>query len=99
MNFRRVLAASAFFTAAAAPAWAQHVCADRDTLTDSLADEYAERQTARGMSDSGNVIEVLSDKDGKTWTIIMTMPDGVSCIIATGQDWEDVPEQLAGSDT
>lgn len=99
MYLRRITAACAFVAASAAPAWAQHVCAERDVLLDSLAEEYQEQRTARGMSDTGNVVEVLAEENGKTWTIIMTMPDGVSCIIATGEAWEDMPEQLAGSDT
>ncbi len=79
----------------AQPALAQNVCASRDVLVSSLLKDYSETPTALGMSDNGAVIEVLSTRDGATWTILMTTPDGQSCVVATGEAWEPVEPQVA----
>ena len=43
-------------------------------------------QTSRGV---GGVVEVLAaSEDASTWTIIVTMPNGVSCLLASGQHFE-----------
>ncbi len=94
-----LLTALALSGLAAAPAAAQegsHICAEREILTESLAREYSEAPAALGISDTGNVIEVLAANDGRTWTILMTMPDGTSCVLATGQSWEAVPQVAMG---
>jgi hypothetical protein len=31
-----------------------------------------------------------------TWTVVVTDTRGVACIIATGQDWQEVPIEMAG---
>lgn len=82
----------------ASPAVAQSVCATRDVLVTSLRQDYSEAPAAVGMSDNGAVLEVLSAKDGSTWTILMTTPDGVSCVVATGEAWEPLPtDQIAAA--
>jgi len=42
------------------------------------------------------VIELLHSNDRTTWTLIITMPDGMTCPIAAGQSWEAL-KTLAGS--
>ncbi len=39
-------------------------------------------------------MEVLSTGDGDTWSIIITTPKGMSCLVAAGEGWR-VIEQLA----
>ena len=34
-----------------------------------------------------SLIELLTAKDGLTWTIILTSPQGRSCLIASGEGW------------
>ena len=43
---------------------------------------------AMGLANNGGVIEILSSPRGATWTIILTMPNGVTCMIAAGENWE-----------
>jgi hypothetical protein len=49
-----------------------------------------------GLANNGGVIEVLRSPDSATFTIVITMPDGQSCMIAAGQSWETLPRRLAG---
>lgn len=78
-----------------APAEAQSVCATRGQIIDSLESEYAEAPQALGMGNDGNVIELLTTQDGSTWTLLLTMPDGTSCVVAAGEAWEALNPQLS----
>ena len=66
-------------------------CARRDRVVRHLSNTYAERTIAIGLTDLGGVIELFQSNDGKTWTIVTTMPDGISCQIAGGKYWEFLP--------
>ncbi len=71
--------------------WAQPVWADdamqRGDLVRILTDRYAESPAAMGLTGDGRLLEVLTTQDGKTWTIILTKPDGTSQVISAGQAW------------
>ena len=54
---------------------------------------------AIGLANNGGVIEVLSSQTGTSWTIIITMPNGTSCMIAAGENWEKVPRLRSSSRT
>ncbi len=69
------------------------VCGERDKFLSHLGQNHKETPSAMGVTASGRVIEVLTSSDG-TWTIIMTHPNGMTCMVAAGQAWENV-EQLA----
>ena len=44
-----------------------------------------------GLVSNGSILEVLASKDG-SWTISVTRPDGMSCVVAAGEAWEDMHE-------
>ncbi len=48
-------------------------------------------EVAMGLVSNGSINEVLASKDG-SWTIIVTRPDGMSCVVAAGEAWEGMPE-------
>ena len=62
-------------------------CADRDKVLSHLAKKYSEAPIAAGVTTSGGLVEVLTDEKGNTWTIILTTPQGLSCLIAAGEGW------------
>ena len=47
-----------------------------------------------GLANNGGVIEILSSKTGNSWTIILTMPNGTTCMIAAGENWESLPHLI-----
>ena len=53
--------------------------------------KYSEIPVATGLTNNGAVLEVLSLKTGKNWTIMVTLPNGTACMIAAGQNWEQIP--------
>jgi len=75
-------------------AMAQVPCDQRDKIIGWLAVKYKEAPIATGVSSNGHLIEVLSTHDGDTWTLIVTSPDGNSCLIGSGQGWHAKPHEL-----
>ncbi len=72
-------------------------CTARTSALDHLAKKYAEAPVAMGLASNGGVLEVLSNDNGQTWTILLTMPSGMSCMLATGEDWERLNPTATGS--
>lgn len=66
-------------------------CAARATIVSHLFTKYGETPIGVGLAANGGLIEVLSRPDGASWTIIISMPNGVSCLLATGESWSDIP--------
>lgn len=80
----------AFATAwpqASAEAAAQTACSPRDNMVGHLAKKYGEVPVAIGVTNKGGLVEVLTTGDGNTWTIIVSMPNGTSCMVAVGEGW------------
>jgi hypothetical protein len=93
--FRPALALAAVCVVlAGSPATAQQrpACTDRSNVLSHLSTRYSETPVAMGVANNGGVIEILSSKSGKSWTIILTMPNGMTCMIAAGENWEALPE-------
>jgi len=63
------------------------VCGPRAGVIAGLAKMYKEVPAAIGLAANGSVVEHLLAPDG-SWTIIMTMPGRLTCIVATGDRWE-----------
>lgn len=81
-------------TAAAQTQQGRPQCNDRKQVLDLLAKKYKEAPVASGVTNNGGLVEVLSDAKGGTWTIIVTTPQGVSCLVAAGEGWRRM-EQIA----
>ena len=71
-------------------------CHSRDDLTEMLEQKFAEQPSALGVQADGQLVEVFVANDGASWTIVLTRPDGWSCIVAVGQHWESLPGPING---
>ena len=60
------------------------LCDRRANIIGSLAEKYREAPVAIGVTSTGSIVEVLTTGDGTTWTIIVSNPNGTSCLIAAG---------------
>lgn len=64
-------------------------CGPRNVVVRQLQEGYGERLAALGIAQGGGaVVELYVAEDGDTWTLLHTLPIGVSCLMATGQGWE-----------
>ena len=59
-------------------------CAPRDNVVTHLAEKYGETRRGIGLAGQGTVMEVYAADATGTWTILMTMPNGTACMIASG---------------
>jgi len=41
-----------------------------------------------GIVNNGGVVEILPSQSGTSWTIPLTIPNGVTYTIAAGENWE-----------
>lgn len=82
------------FCIAALPgaASAQDSCTTRPEVGSYLLNEFSESPVALGVANNGSLIEVFASHDRTTWTIMLTQPDGTSCLVAAGQAWENLPQ-------
>jgi len=80
-----ILGALATFGPSSANAQAQ--CGPREQLVKLLAEQYKEDPVGIGLAQPGQVVEVFASSSG-SWTMVMTMPNGKACLIATGDNWE-----------
>ncbi len=101
LNVRRSIMWKALaFVAAVAlplPAMAGNMaCSQRDDVLAQLGNKYKEAPSAVGLANNGGLIEVLTSDDGATWTIIVSMPNGTSCLLAAGENWQPVERVAQG---
>lgn len=75
-------------------AQAEPQCNTRDSVIQQLADKYKESRVALGVTHNGGLIEILSTDTGKTWSIIITSPQGMSCLVAAGEGFKILDQTL-----
>jgi hypothetical protein len=84
-----LLAVTAALAASEGAAHAGHSqCAERGEVVAHLSEKYQESQFASGTIGQTAVMEVFVGKTG-SWTMVITGLDGVSCIVAAGENWEN----------
>ena len=69
-------------------------CHSHADLTAMLNQKFAEEPSALGVQANGHLVEVFVSNDGASWTIVVTRPDGWSCIVAVGEHWEALPDPI-----
>ena len=90
----KVVFAGALASAIALPALAEQPCGPRARIIDHLESKYGEAPSGTGIGSATSVVEVWTSAKSGTWTILVTRANGMSCILASGQDWHDVPLAL-----
>lgn len=82
----------------ALPAAAQQSnCGPRDFMVKALAEKYSESRQSIGLMDNGFMVEMYASEISGTWTILVTRPTGVACLVASGQSYEAVEEEIEES--
>lgn len=86
-----IIALGALLMWSAVPAHAMGMCGKREDFVKALANAYGESSKALGIAGRVNIVEVFNSGDGGTWTVLVTTPEGKSCILAAGSDWQELP--------
>ena len=79
----------------AVPAAAHHgTCNTRAFVASMLAVEYQETRRAMALTlpetQPATLLEIYAGEPGGTWTITVTKPGGLTCIVAAGTSWQPV---------
>lgn len=69
-------------------------CAPRPVVLERLAEKFGETRQSIGLGANNAVVEVFASVDTGSWTITVTMPDGMTCLVASGQSFETLAEAL-----
>jgi hypothetical protein len=64
-------------------------CGARPDVVALLASDFREQPSSVGVTGDGRLLEVLTKEDGATWSIVLTDSRGQSCIVATGEGWQN----------
>lgn len=72
------------------------MCGDRAQIIDQLKTKYNETRQATGLIANNGAAELYISEKG-TWTMLVTLAGGKSCIIAAGHDWDSAPTLAQGT--
>lgn len=89
-----VVALTATLALTHAAAAQQRACAARDNVVARLAEGYGESRKSIGLGANNNVVEVFASDESGTWTITVTNPMGVTCLVASGKAFETMADAL-----
>ncbi len=87
-------AALTLMTTSLASAQQSRNCGPREMVVNRLAEGYGETRQSMGLGANNAVIEVFASQESGSWTITVTSPGGVTCLIASGQAYEALAETL-----
>ncbi|MGB0671509.1 MAG: hypothetical protein ACPGNT_08435 [Rhodospirillales bacterium] len=74
------------------------ICGNYKEVVASLRDGYSEKPVSMGLGVDGNMVEVFASAKG-SFTIVVTQPNGQSCVLAAGQNWENTARAALGRET
>ena len=81
--------ATAAFLAPSIAAASPLLCGERSDVLTKLAVDFRERPASVALTNDGQLLEVLKSDSKLTWTILITNPNGVTCLVAAGESWQD----------
>ena len=100
MTIRTFTAAALCAGFVSAPIAAQANCGAREHVITKLQRDYSETLVAGGLQGNSNVqtmVEVWASEKTGTFTMLLTSPEGVSCVVAVGTDFfSELSQQQPG---
>ena len=73
-------------------------CAARDKVVERLASSFGETRRSIGLARDSAVMELFASDATGTWTITVTLANGMTCLVASGQSFETLTEELPAAD-
>ena len=95
--FQKIFALSFGFAALILVTQAAHAasrCGPRAVVLDQLGQTYGESRRAMGLAADNLMMEVFVSAESQSWTITFTTAQGQTCLIASGQGYEDMAGRL-----
>ncbi|MEM9438788.1 MAG: hypothetical protein AAGA15_17305 [Pseudomonadota bacterium] len=67
-------------------------CAARETVIERLASRYGESRQSVGMAANQTLMEVYANAGTGSWSLLVTLPNGNTCLVASGNSYEAMAE-------
>ena len=75
---------------------AQEGWVERAKIVAQLSTSHGETPVALGITPEGWIIELFRAKDGASWSLVVTLPNGLSRLVTSGEAWIAIPQQVGG---
>jgi len=75
----------------------RNMCADRTAVIEKLTKKFGETRRSMGLAANSGIVELHASDDTGSWTITVTHPNGITCLITAGGSFETVEEELPAS--
>lgn len=62
-----------------------------------LQDRYGEGRVGEGAANGGRLL-IFAHPEGDTWSVVVLLPNGQACLMASGADWEIVAPNPPGKE-
>ncbi len=70
-------------------------CVPHKIAVEQLSDMFNEKVIGLGLGKNQQSVAELYVRSKGSWTILVTLTNGMSCIAAAGENWTDTAEQAA----
>lgn len=84
-------------TAEMAPAQSGN-CGPRDAVAQRLVEIYSESRKIAALNGDNSLLELFASETTGTWTITITQGSGLTCIVAAGEHYQYLAEDLPNMD-
>ncbi|MCH7870680.1 MAG: hypothetical protein IID33_03170 [Planctomycetes bacterium] len=85
----RLLLMAAIWAAFSLPAAArQQPCGPHGQILRTLAERWGESPAGMGIVANGFVVEFVTNARSGSFTVVLTQPGGVTCVVMAGENWE-----------
>ncbi|MEM7525154.1 MAG: hypothetical protein AAF360_15640, partial [Pseudomonadota bacterium] len=64
------------------------LCGERDKVISQLQSIHGESRQSVGLQRDARVMETYANPDTGSWTIIVSMPSGMACLVAAGEAFQ-----------
>ncbi|MGJ8585328.1 MAG: hypothetical protein ACSHXD_14610 [Marinosulfonomonas sp.] len=68
-------------------------CGPRERVIERLTTTYGETRQSFGLGSNNVLVETYASDANGSWTIIATLPNGTTCLVASGQSFENRADQ------
>lgn len=82
-----LIGAALFSTSAIAE---ENPCAPREIVVQTLLEEFSETPRYAGLNGDNSIVEMFASDDTGTWTLLVSMANGISCLVASGFNFTEM---------
>ena len=69
-------------------------CGERSNIVERLNTGYGETRKSLGLAGNQGIVELYASDATGSWTITVTHPNGLTCLLAAGTSFETLNEEL-----